>query len=119
MSRRRRELKQEAEDRWPNLYQFIGCYLHEDWPEMYGTPTQAISAAVSEFPLELRQQVLREWRNWNATVGAVDDIRSLLDNGLGACVYFETPLEARNFMNSVYDRLIESVRKDYGEDWNP
>jgi hypothetical protein len=119
MSRRRRELNQEAKERWPTLYQFIGGYLHEDWPEMYGTPADAVGVAISEYPLELQQQVLREWRDWNSSVGAVDDIRSLLGDGLGACVHFKTQLEARHFMNSVYDRLIESVRRQYDKDWKP
>ena len=86
---------------------------------MYGTLSKALGAAVSEYSLEDQKRVLREWNDWNGTVGRVHDIRPLLDDGLGVCVNFVKPIEARHFMNSVYDRLIESVRRDCDKNCKP
>ena len=118
MKRRARQLRFEAEERWPTLRHFLG-YCHEDWPEMYGSPEGAIDTAISEYPLEMRQEALREWRDWNATAGDVEDVRDLLNDGFGVNVNFRKPIEGRNFMNSVYEKLIVSVRNETGERWKP
>ncbi|MEO6359034.1 MAG: contact-dependent growth inhibition system immunity protein [Sphingomicrobium sp.] len=108
----------EHQERWPALCQFLGGYLHQDWPDVYGKPHLAIAAAVAEYPLSNRQQVAREWWNWNQSAGAVDDVRKQAYS-LGVCVSFNTPIDARHFMNSVYDRLVESIRIEVGRDWKP
>lgn len=46
---------------------------------------------------------------------AGDDIRSTLQDGFGMCFYFPTPIDGRNFWNTVYDKLIVSVRAEVGE----
>ena len=111
-----RELRLEAEERWPMLYQFLG-YCHEDWPEFHGTPEGAVEAAIAEYPLKMRQEVLRQWRDWNVSVGIKDDVRKLVNTGLGVKVFFEQPIDGRNFMNMVYEKLIVSVRAETGRDW--
>ena len=112
MSRKTRERRLQAEERWPHLYQFLGSYLHEDWPIHSGTPEQAVEQAVAAWDLEGRRLVLREWRDWNATLGWKEDVVSSLGDGFGVSVYFRTAEEARKFMNHVYDRLIQSVRAE-------
>jgi hypothetical protein len=119
MSRRLRELRIETKDRWPMLDQFLGAYCHQDWPEDYDSPEGAVDAAISDHPLEMRQEALRQWRDWNASVGIEDDVRKLVNDGFGVSVFFKRPIDGRNFMNLVYDKLILSVRNEVGKDWKP
>jgi hypothetical protein len=97
----------------------MSCYLHQDWPDDHGSPDKAIDAAIDENPLDFRQEVARQWWNWNATEGAQYDPRSAINDGLGVEVIFENPDEARQFMNAVYDKLVVSIRRETGEFWNP
>jgi len=119
MSRKSRERWLEAEERWPALQQFMGCYLHQDWPDDHGSPDNAIEAAIDENPLDVRKAVTRDWWNWNATLGAQYDPRAAINEGLGVEVVFESANEARKFMNSVYDKLVVSIRRETGEPWKP
>lgn len=119
MSTESRELGLEARERWPVLYQFLGAYCHQDWPEEHGTPEDAVNAAIADYPLEMRQQVVREWREWNAAAGAVDDVRKMVNEGLGVEVWFEKPSDGRDFMNEVGVKLIASIRTDLGGQWRP
>lgn len=106
------------EERWPTLSQFLG-HCHEDWPELYETVEKAIDAAISSHSLDSRQQALRDWRDCNVAAATGQDIRSLLNDGFGVNVHFEQPIDARNFWNSTYDKLIVSVRSEVGKDWKP
>ncbi len=119
MSRKSRERSLEAQERWPNLAQFLGGYLHEDWPEESGTVERAIDAAVAGWDLEGRQQVLKEWRDWNNVRGSRTDIAASVNDGLGVEVHFATEAEARQIMNLVYDKLIASVRAETEGKWKP
>ena len=112
MSRKSQQLWKVTEERWPDLQQFLGCYLHQDWPTDYGSPEAAVDAAIAEYDLPARQAVAREWWDWNATGGAVHDARDQIEHGFGVCVWFETPAAARQFMNLVHDRLIIAVRSE-------
>lgn len=119
MSRKTRELRLEAEERWPTLLQFLAGYCHEDWDIFHGTPEGAVDAAITDYPLADRQQVLREWRDWNSTQGVEYDPRDAVNDGLGVNVLFKEPEAARKFMNTVYDKVIVSVRNETSKDWKP
>jgi hypothetical protein len=109
----------EAEERWPNLCQFLGCHLHQDWRINGATPEQAVDSAVADWDLKGRQQVLREWRDWNDTRGWQTDVAASVNDGLGVEVRFATEVEARHFMNMIYEKLIVSVRAETEEKWTP
>ena len=109
----------EAQERWPHLWQFLGSYLHQDWPEIHGTPQAAIELAIRDYPLEARQQVATEWWDWNVREGSSFDPRPAIREGLGVNIEFETSMEARQFMNRVYDWVIVSIRREAGRDWKP
>lgn len=47
----------------------------------------------------------------------MDDIRPFLEFGFLVDLAFELPIDARNFMNSFYDGLIEGLRVEPGC-WN-
>ncbi len=119
MSRKTRQLRIEAEERWPTLQQFLASYCHEDWPEFYGTPENALNVGIAEYPLKERQQFLREWRDWNMTAGAKDDVRDLVNVGFGVNIFFKHQIDARHFMNMVYDKMIVSVREETSRNWQP
>jgi hypothetical protein len=118
VSRKSRERSLEAQERWPNLFQFLGGYLHQDWPEHSGTPEKAIEDAINGWDLPGRRLVLKEWRDWNSVRGCRRDVAACVNDGLGVEVYFSSEVEARKFMNLVHDKLITSVRTDTGEKWN-
>lgn len=118
MSRKTRDMRLQAEERWPTLFQFLGCYCHEDAPEMRGSVLQGIDKGVADYSLERRKEVLVELRDWMGTVAAKDDIRDLLNDGMGVNEFFEQPIDARNFVNSVHDKLRVSIRREHPH-WTP
>ncbi|MBX9797443.1 contact-dependent growth inhibition system immunity protein [Sphingomonas sp.] len=119
MSRKRYQLRTEIEQRWPTLYQFLAAYCHQEWPCFHESIGAAIDTAISHYTTEARQRVLKEWRNCNETLMSVDDVRFALNDGFGVCMMFRKPIDGRNFWNTVYDKLIVSVRDEFGERWNP
>lgn len=94
----------------------MACYFNQDFDILYGTLDGAIAAAARDGSLDHRQAVLKEWRDWNVSEGAVDDIRPNLDDSLSIDVLFKRPIDARDLMNLLYDRLIEGVRAETRHD---
>jgi len=115
MSRRTLERRRAARERWPNLANLLTCYFNQDYNLLYGSIGGAFAAAMAEAPLELRRTMLREWRDWQAVEGLNnEDLRRFVNDGFGVDLYFKKPLDARNFMNRVYDEMIASVRAETG-----
>ena len=113
MTGRRVRLREEMERNFPRLSDFFGGFLHEDWPEMHGTPDKAVDQAIVEHPLDLQQQVRRELANLlEATTDDVD-LRSKLNDGLGVCVYFRKPAEARAFAVMAEAKLMNSIKQHF------
>ena len=94
------------------LANLIVCHFNEDFELLYGSLEGALAAAARDGSLEHRRAVLKEWRDWNGTEGAVHDIRPFLEDGFGVACAFKAPVDARNFMNSIYDGLIRGVRAE-------
>lgn len=118
MGRATRQRRIDAQERWPDLYQFLAGYLHQDWPEESGTPEAAVAIAIADHDLGQRQSVVRQWCDWNASEGSMFDPRAAVNDGLGVELAFAEPIEARAFMNEVYDMLIVSIRKEV-KGWKP
>jgi hypothetical protein len=118
MGRATRQRRIDAQERWPDLYQFLAAHPHRDWPDDSRTPEAAVDLAISEHGLEQRQSIARQWWDWNAVEGSDADPRPAINDGLGVEVSFDTPREGREFMNSVYDKLIVSIRQEV-KDWKP
>ncbi|MGQ2977571.1 MAG: contact-dependent growth inhibition system immunity protein [Sphingopyxis sp.] len=117
MGRARQERRKFAEEQWPLLSNLMACYFNQDFDIIHGSLTGAINAALHDGSLEHRRAVLKEWRDWNASEGAVNDIRPSLHDGFSVAIWFDEPIDARNFMNRIYDGLMERVRaetRDYG-----
>ncbi len=112
MSRRNRERAKVASERWPNLSNLVGCYLNEDYDVLYGGLTGALAAAARDGSLASRQQVLKEWRDWNSSEGAAFDPRPFLRDGFGVRVRLEEPTDGRRLMNRLYDAIIVQVRAE-------
>lgn len=112
MARRRLERSKAAREQWPLLSNLMVCHFNEDCHLLYGSLSGAISSATSEGSLDYRRALLKEWRDWNMSEGAVDDIRPFLDDGFGIAVRLDTPVEARNLMNRLYDELMAGVRAE-------
>ena len=58
--RTRKLLREDMDQRFYRLGQFLGGYLHHDWPHFHGSPECAVNQAIDGYPIELRQQVRRE-----------------------------------------------------------
>jgi hypothetical protein len=99
-------------ERWPLLADLMVVHFNQDYDIMYGSLDGALAAAADAGPLEHRRAVLKEWRDWNASEGSVDDIRPLLGDGFFVDLFFKTALDARNFMNRVYDELLRGVKAE-------
>jgi len=112
MGRRRQEKRKFAEERWPLLSNLMICYFNQDFDILYGSLDGAVAAAARHGSLDHRRAVIKEWRDWNVTEGTVDDIRPYLIDGFSIDVLFKRSIDARNFMNRLYDGLIEGVRAE-------
>lgn len=112
MGRRRQERAKLAGQRWPLLSNLLLCYFNQDFDILYGSLAGAFDAAVRDGSLEHRRALLIEWRDWNASEGAIDDVRSSLYYGFLISVRLKKPIDGRNFMNRLYDGLMEGVRKE-------
>jgi hypothetical protein len=118
MDRRSREKLARAVERWPKLRNMLVCYFNQDFEILYGSLEGALSAAVRDGDLVYRRSILKEWRDWNESEGALEDIRPLLNVGFSVGVRFQKPIEARDFMNRIHDALIEVVRAEASrENW--
>lgn len=109
MGRRTQERRKAAEQRWPLLSSLLACFFNQDFDILYGSLEGAIAAALRDGSVDHRRAVLKEWRDWNASEGTADDIRPSLDASFSIDVWFKEPIDARKFMNLLYDGLIEGV----------
>lgn len=99
-----------AEEHWPLLGNLLASYFSQDFQIIDGSLGHAIEIATHDGSIDDRRAVIDEWLNWNSSEGAVDDIRPFLEDGFGVEVFFETELEARKFMNRIYDGLKSGLR---------
>jgi len=75
MKRGKQQQRDFAEQRWPLLSNLLGCYFNEDFDLLYGSLDGAVAASAKDGSLDHRRAVLKEWRDWNSSVGAVSDLR--------------------------------------------
>jgi hypothetical protein len=120
MSRQRsRTYWQQGQESWPNLQQFLGAHLHQDWRTIYPSPEAAIDGAISHSSMDWLMIVAQEWCAWNRASAARPRLLNQLDGFFGVCINFENDTDARAFMNWVYDKIITSVRRRAGKEWKP
>lgn len=115
---RRDDLRQQAEERWPNLVNLLTCNFNEDFGVLYGSLEGAVDNAAREGPTTYRQAVLREWRDWQRIEGAADDVRKPLER-MGVALHFRKPNDARQFVTELHDRLVEQIRFETSKSWKP
>ncbi|HEX8625614.1 MAG TPA: contact-dependent growth inhibition system immunity protein [Allosphingosinicella sp.] len=103
----------EADALYPLLNQFLGGYLHEDWPIFSGTPEKAVEQAIAEYPVPARQQVRRELAA--LLEGCEDDVRlgRILNDDFGVNLHFKKPGEARAFAEAVERKLLMSIKSHF------
>lgn len=115
MSRHGYQARREAREQWPSLAGFLIAALHRDDDR---SVQDDVDVGLAGMSLAQRQQLAREWWDWNAVAGRVDDVRFAIeafDSGLA----FDTADHARTFMNEPYDRVIGTVRRELDERWRP
>ena len=117
MSRSGLERRKLVGQRWPNLANLLACFFNEDYDLLYGSVDGAIDQASSDGSTAYRQDVLREWRDWQ-TASAVDEVRPWL-TAMSVHLLFETEDDARKFMGRLYDSLMDRVRAETSKDWKP
>mgnify|MGYP006886190877 FL=1 len=116
MTTRKREQRELAQRRWPLLSNLIGCYFNEDFDILYGSLGGAVAAAAQDGALDHRRAILKEWRDWNSSVGAASDLRPELKKCFSIAVRFSKPEEARHLMDDIYDSLMEGIRGETHRD---
>ena len=112
MSRKTLERRRLAEERWPTLSNLLGSYFSQDFEIIDGSLSGAFTAAANDGSAQDRQTLLAEWRDWNGSEGATDDVRPFLTDGFGVEVFFPSALEARQFMNRLYDEMVVRSKAD-------
>lgn len=90
----------------------MACHFNQDFDILYGSLEGALAAAARDGSLEHRRAILKEWRDWNAAAGALDDIRPLLGDSFTFDLFFKEAIGARSFMNRVYDELLVGVKAE-------
>lgn len=94
----------------PAFWQFTGAYLNQDWPEIHGSPRQALNAFIqrepqlaSRMPDEI-EQILRQFATEEA-------LRSYVVDNQGAC-YVPDPDEGgyRGWLEAVATQIRTNLR---------
>src|SRR5690606_27938788 len=116
-SRASREKPIKSKQQWPALAALLSRHFGERFWTEYDSFETARQASVDELDQASRKQVAAEWWSWNASAGAVDDIRMPLAH-LGVEPPFDTAGDARNFMSQLYDTLIVAIRSK-APGWKP
>ena len=106
MSRQTREREIEARERWPTLLSLLQSYFGLGVFHRFDTLPEAKRAAVSAHDVSTQKRLVGEWTDWNTSVGARANLPDYLD-AYGVDLDFESDAEARQFMNEIYDELIE------------
>lgn len=109
MGARKLERREMAEARWPMLANLLACHFNQDFDILYGSLDGAFAALAGAGSLAHRRAMLKEWRDWNAALADCDDLRRLLHDGFGVDLWFRKPVDARQFMDRVYETLLASV----------
>ncbi|GLJ00022.1 hypothetical protein Sbs19_38390 [Sphingobium sp. BS19] len=104
------EQRDFAERRWPLFSNLIGCYFNEDFDLLYGSLDGAVAAAARDGSLDHRRSILKEWRDWNLSVGLASDLRPILKKCFSIAVRFRKPEQARHLMDNIYDSSMEGIR---------
>ncbi|WP_323800624.1 hypothetical protein [Parasphingorhabdus sp.] len=113
MSRRRRELRLEAEERWPTLFEGISWVWNEDQSVFYENEDSAIKSLATEHPLQWRQQFIKEWRECDVEWGHQSNFHVLLQDGLNMNRVLKDNVEGRQLWSKAYDTVIDSVRAEF------
>lgn len=116
MKKETQQQRELAEQRWPLLSNLMGCYFNEDFYLLYGSLDGAVAASAKDGSLDYRRAVLKEWRDWNLSVGATSDLRPELTKHFSVAVRFRKPTDARHLMDSIHDSLIEGIRDETRRD---
>lgn len=113
--RTRRSLNEDLAERFFPLGQFLGAYLHQDWPRFHATPEQAVEQAIQEYPDELRQEVRRKLHALLTELTDDWELRDALNRALGVSVHFKKPEAARAFAMDVETKLMASIKGHFGQ----
>jgi hypothetical protein len=117
MGRQTRERRLEADDRWPSLCQFLERSFGNGVLRKFKTLTDARIAAVCSVELIEQKQMTSQWWDWNQCFGVRSSLVEFLD-GCRVDLDFASDVEARGFMNGIYDELIVAIRR-HERGWKP
>lgn len=106
-------LQEDVKRRFWCLWQFFGYVGGEDWPRRYGTPEAAVDAAISEYPVELRQEARHQLVAVMAENEDDKAFERVLIDGFGVNVNFKLPSEARAFAETIESRLLGSIKAHF------
>ena len=106
---RKRINREMAEERYQDLWQFLGCYLHQDWPVFHGSPEGAVDDAIQESSRKRREAAKTQLDEVVAAAEDDVDLRRILNNCFGVNVWFRKPHEARVFARMIQDKLVASL----------
>ena len=85
MARRQRDLPvplvegQRPRIRWPELYQFFGAYLHQDF-DLDGTAKECMAAAIADRDVDALAEVVANLSELRAQAWGEDEIARALDD---------------------------------------
>ena len=110
---RKRITREMAQERYQDLWQFLRCYLHRDWPLFHGSPEGAVDDAIRESSRGRCQTAKTQFDEVVAAAQDDVDLRRILNDCFGVNVAFRKPREAREFAHMIQGKLnatLERVR---------
>jgi hypothetical protein len=100
MSRQIRERRIEAEERWPRLRALVSRLGSARFSDIL----EQVAARLSPDEID---PIIQEWNDWNGAHGWRANADAYVMDGLGSLNSFNDDVEARAFMNRIYDILKE------------
>lgn len=77
-----------AKNKFPDLFQFLGCYFHQDWNHEYKSETDAIQAFITNSTIETLSQTREELRLAISAFGNEEKLYGFLFNEMGCSYYY-------------------------------
>ena len=115
MTKSRSERYYDLCSRCPDLRNFLACYLYESWSVEHESVEAAILFAVSHYDrtennLALKRVAHDLWA-WRRTEACQLEFHRDAKAAFGIYVSHNSDDEFLNFMDWVYDRILEAIRQ--------
>ena len=112
MKRADRLKREEIEKRYPTLKGFLN-FFGPDWNLDYPTPEAIADEEIERIGVEWLQPVRRELTDFLQATLDDKELTVILNKGFGVGIYFRKPEEARQFAESIENKLMRRIKAHF------